>query len=307
MLKKVLISFLFAIFVLVSLYTNICYAESAKVTKENLTKTFEELVLSDSNEDNMDVLVEDDVIKFTVDNETCVVNYDLTGEPTFSTEISIEKGMSYEEVVKKIENLALPMLGYAVVAKIQGVEFQDSLMYYALTSAEEMLNSSYATENPYVIVDDLNNNGGIAIEKTDDPKTIYTSEFGDRVMEYVNAVCPEVQTESDSNQINSYTATTKRQNTTETSCKLLYTITVNTDADFSKIKGYTDEMFENDGADDEKNNSNDNKINSKVEVNIQKLPQTGEEKNVLLIALYTIIGICSITLITLLFISKKKK
>lgn len=397
MFKKVIISFLFAIIIFVSSFSNICNAASVKVTKENLTKAFEELVSSDINEDNMDILVEDDVIKITVDNESYNIDYDLTDKPTFSLEIPIEKGMSYEDFKKKTENLGAPIIGYAAVANIQGTGIEDA-MAYLMFSYMENISGSYSTEDSYVIVDDLNLQEGVTLEKTDDPKTIYTSEFGDKVMEYVNALYPETQTISDSDEINSYVMTIEKKDVTETSCKLVSKLKVNTDADFSKLNGYYNKVFHNgitkenaihvitlkvgqkckiqgingyqingdcveidretnemtaikvgeasgyfyignyateqekesfyitveentenetletiilkikDTDDSDKSNA-DTETNKENNVqnstaNIQKLPETGEEKNMLLVVLYTVVGICSISLITLL---KKRK
>jgi len=307
MIKKVLMSFLFAIFVFVSLCTNICNAASVKVTKENLKEAFQKFVSSELNEDNYSISVADDVINITADNESHSLNYDLTDKPTFSIEIPIEKGMSYEEFKKTGEDLSLLLLGYLAVANIQGVEMEDAVHYFSFSYLGAALNGYYSTENSYSIVDDLNLEEGVTIQKNDDPKTIYTSEFGDRVMEYVTATYPETQEVSDSDGINSYVMMMERKDTTETSCKLVYTLRVNVDSDFSQLQGYA-EKIENSFTNNDTSKENLNSTNNNEDIaNLNKIPQTGEEKNRFLIVLYTIVSVCSICLITLLFVSKRKK
>ena len=310
MLRKFLISFIFAIFIFASLYTNICNATSVKVTKENLREAFQRFVSSDENEEKYSISVLDEIIKITSNNENYTIKYDLSDKPTFSIEILIEKGMSYEEFKKQTEDINAPILGcYGAVANIQEVEFEDAIAYFALSYLSGVLNGSFSSQDSYIIVDDLNLEEGVEIQKNDDPKTIYTSEFGDRVMEYVNALYPEKQTISDSDEMNSYVMTIEKKEATETSCKLVYTLQVNTDAGFTQLQDYvekTENSFTNNDTSKENINST-NKENSNNIANLNKLPQTGEEKNIYLNILYTIIGVCSISLITILYKSKKTK
>lgn len=236
MLKKIFMSLLFAIFIFVSLYTNICYAAPVKVTKENLNEAFKKLVSSGEVEEKLDIVVLDDTIKLTVEDESYILKYDLTDEPTFSIEIPIEKGMNYEEFKEKTGNLILPMCGYAAVANVQGTKIEDAISYIMLSYFKTALGSGSLNENPYVIVEGT---------KEGNDKTIYTSEFGDRVMEYVNATYSETETMSDSDEINSYKFKIEKKDVTETSCKLVSTLSINLDADFSKLSEYSNGIFDN--------------------------------------------------------------
>ncbi len=242
--KNILITILLFTAILIQLNTT-CFATFIPVTDENLTDTFEKFESSEANKDNYNISVSNNVINITIDNENYVLNYDLTDKPTFSFELPIEKGMSYEEFKKQTDNLILPMLGYIAVANIQGVEFEDASIYFLLSYLESSFNGSLDSNNSYIIIDDLNTEDGTIIE-SNNQNTIYTSEFGDRVIEYVNAIYPETQNISDAKGANSYVFTVEKQDMTETSCKLVATLTVNTDADFSKLKEIVDSFIYSD-------------------------------------------------------------
>lgn len=395
-MKKILYLF----FILIFMCTNVCYATVVKITDKNLNSALQKIVSSSENKEGYIISVANKVITITVDNESYTINYDLTDKPTFSLEVPIQKGMNYDDFKEKTGNLILPMLGYIAVANIQGVEIKDANAYFLFSYLGSALNGSFLTQSSYTIVDDLKLEEGVTIEKTDDPKTIYTSEFGERVMEYVNNMYKEKQSISDSTGINSYTLDIEKIETTETSCKLVSKLIVNPDANFSKIIGYTDKMensFMNkditkENADytltlkvgqkckiesDKKINGHEfyssdcikinddhteitaikvgetngyfyignvkksiyitveeNTDNSPLEtltlkinsvanktsdknnsqtqtqtenkIDIDTLPRTGEEINVLLIVLYIVVGICSVALVTLVIMKKRK-
>lgn len=237
MLKKCLYLFL----VLVILCTNICYATVVTVTDENLKDALQKFSSSEANEENYNITVSNNSIIMSANNETYTLKYDLSNKPTFIFEIPIEKGMSYDDFKKQTDNLMLPMVGYIAVANIQGVAVEDASAYFLFSYLGSAFNGSFSfnSSNSYMIIDDTIE--GVTIE-SDNPKAIKVSEFGERVMEYVNTVYPETQSVSDTEGINSYTLTVERKDTTETSCKLVSTLSVNLDADFSKIIGYTQQM-----------------------------------------------------------------
>lgn len=236
-MKKVLI-ISFLIFTILFSFFNTSYAAVA-VTKENLSKAFESLVSSKANEDNCSFSVIDNVINITEDSETYALNYDLTDKPTFSFEIDIKKGISYEDFQNKYDNISLPMYGYIAVANIQGVKLEDAATYFLFSYLGSALGSA-STNNGYIIYDDTSASEGVTLERDENSKTILVSEFGDRVMEYVNSLYPQTVTISDSEGINSFTMTIEKKDVTETSCKLVSTLSVNTDADFSNLNGTMD-------------------------------------------------------------------
>ena len=242
MLKKKLkkFSLVFTI-ILLLIAINTSYA-AVPVTEDNLKSSLQKFSESEANEDNYNITVENGQINISVENQTYNIKYDLTAKPVFTMEIPIQLGMTYEDFTTKTDGLLLTMLGYVAVANVQGVEIEDASAYFLFSYLSGALaNGGLSTENSYVIVDDLNMSEGVTIERTDDPKMIYTSEFGNKVMEYVNNMYNEKQTASDSNGINSYVFSVERTEVTDTSCKLLSTLTVNTDDDYSQIKGYAEQ------------------------------------------------------------------
>lgn len=225
------------IFLLNTLFCN-CYATFVTVTKENLNESLQKLISTDEDYINDKITVSDKVITLTTDGKNYSLNYDLTNKPTFSFEIPIQKGMSYADFEDQTDSLYyLPFLGYIAVANIQGLEFEEATTYFMMTYLSGAFNGSWSSEDSYVIVDDTDLSDGVTIKG--DSKTIYASEFGERVMEYVNATYEELTTVTDKTSgINSYELTIEKKDVTETSCKLVSSLTVNVDADFSKIKEY---------------------------------------------------------------------
>lgn len=308
-MKKVINIIILMFFIIVFICNNV-YAEYITVTDENLIASLQKFGESEANEEsNYKISVSNNVITISVDNENYVLNYDLINKPTFSVEMTIEKGMSYDEFEKISDNLVLPMIGYVAVADIQEINMEDALIYFAFTFLGSALSGSGTSENSYVIVDDVNVSEGVTIEKTNDSKTIYVSEFGDRVIEYIDSMYKEKQDISDASGINSFSFSIEKQDTTETSRKLIATLSVNTDADFSKINGYADglkDSFINEDISGENTqDDSETKVENKIDIDI--LPKTGEKINVFLIVLYIIVGICSIALITLFLTKKNRK
>ena len=242
-IKKIGILIIY-IFVLNSLFIN-CYATN-DINKENINKSLQQFVSSGANGDNYQIAVSDNTITITVDEKSYILNYDLTEKPKFTLEIPIQQGMSYEDFKEQTERIVLPIVGYIAVANIQGVELEDASAYILMSYIGDATNGSWSSDNSYVIVDDTNLSDEVTIDKSEsDSKTIYVSEFGERVMEYVNDIYKDKQTITDAtNGIDSYEWIIEKKDVTETSCKLVSTLSVNTNADFSKIKGYANGISE---------------------------------------------------------------
>ena len=305
-MKKV-INIIVLMFLVILFICNSVYAATIPVTDENLIESFQKFVKSGANEENYKISVSNNLITVSVDNENYIMKYDLTDKPTFSLEVPIEKGMSYDDFEKQTGNLILPMLGYIAVADIQGIKMEDASAYFLFSYLGSALNGSVSSENSYIIVDDLNGSEGVKIENTDDSKIIYASEFGDRIIEYIDNIYKEKQNISDESGINSFSSSIEKQDITETSRKLITTLSVNIDADFSKINGYVEGLKGSSDKDKaEENTQKDSETKVDNELNIDTLPKTGEETNIFLIVLYIIVATCSIALIALLLKRKRK-
>lgn len=275
-IKNIFIIFLLSIFMIMSI-SSMTYAVSVKVTDENLKSALQKFVSSSDNDKNYKITVENNQIKITSDDGNYTLNYDLTNKPTFTYETEVKQGMSYKDFQEKTGGSSSTMLGYVAVANIQGVEYEDSVAYFAmclLASAFSSMSSSN-TNNSYIIYDDTELSEGVTIEKDpNDTKTIYASEFGNHVMEYVNSMYAEKQSFKDTDGLNTFEMATERKDVTSTSCKLVTTLTVDIDADFSQMKGYAEQMANsfngNNNDNNNSNNSNDNSSNN----NSDKTPTT---------------------------------
>ena len=223
-----------------------CYATAVTVTKENLNASLQKFVSSSENDKDYKINVSDDIITIVSDGKNYNLNYELTEKPKFTFEVPIEKGMSYKEFEEQTGKMTLPMIGYIAVANIQGVEIDDASTYFLLSYLKNGLSGSWSSKDSYVIIDDTNLSDGVTIDKSNQSsKTIYASEFGEKVMEYVNYTYKDKQTITDaSSGINTYEFTVERKDVTETSCKLVSSLTVNVDSDFSKIKDYESKVEE---------------------------------------------------------------
>ena len=255
MSKKFFIKCLCIFFICIFLYTTMSYATWVTVTDENLEQALEKFETSDSDTGNYEITVSNNIINITADNVTYELNYDLTDAPTFWVETStIEQGMTYEDFQAETEKLVLPMIGYIAVANVQGIEIEDGMLYFMMSYLGNALNNPSGGDS-YVIVNDMDSEVDII---PDGANVIYASEFGDRVMEYVNSLYENGNSISDSNQFDTYTMTVEKEDSTETSCKLVSTLTVNMDA-VMEIK---------------KNLKNDQKIIMvKMEINPKKIIQ----------------------------------
>ena len=230
--------------------------------------------------------------------------------------------MSYNEFEEKTGGLIASAVGYGAVANIQGANIEDAssyiLFHLLFTGLSKGISASSSKEGYYTIVDDTKE-GTTIVKDPNDEKTIYVSEFGNHVMEYVNSLYGEKQTFSDADELNTYEMTIERKDVTPTSCKLVSTLTVNTDADFSKVNGYAQQMTEqmveslgnslSNSLNESLINKSDNKAKDSENktADLSAIPKTGEENSIVLNILYTVILLASIGVVCLIITKKNKK
>ena len=240
-LKRIFVISMIFILILGNLYLS-SYAASIEITKDGLKNSLNNYADSDVNVNGYKFIIDDSIITITENLNEYKLKYDLTNKPTFSYEVEVKQGMSYDEFENKSNELTLPFICYSAIANINGIDFKDSELYYALNLLSVGLSELSNNNSNYIIVkDNKNNSDNINVEITSNSsKTIHESEFGDHVMEYVNSLYNEKTSYKDSEGINSYEWILEKKNITDTSCTLSSTISINTDADFSKIKSYMD-------------------------------------------------------------------
>lgn len=292
------------VFMILALCT-ISNAAKVEVTKEKLTETFKKFLESENNEDAMNAEVLDDIIKISSGEDEYEIKYDLKDKPTFIVEALIKDGMSFEDFEDELNKSMLLMLGYIGVANIQGVTIEDSGAYFSLWYLSQAFNG--VSNSQYIIYDDANTTDNMIPETNENQKLIKQSEFHKYVMEYINSVYKDDINLKDSNGINSFEWTMKREDVTDSSCKLVSTMSIDLDADFSKIEKLVDDMEDSFNTTVD-NSTKENVIGNEVEnetnqeknttVNINSIPKAGIEfgtKDILKIIIFvSVLSICII-------------
>lgn len=245
MVKKIFNIICIFIIIILNIYS-ITYATTVQVTRENLTEAFQNIM--DSNLKGRiglsNIEVEEDKINFMIDSEEFEISYDLTNEPTFIAEMNIQDGMTYDEYESEEAKMSGTILGYVAVANINNVDIDNALMYILLSYMEE--GASVLEESEYTIYDDRNVDEGVEGDVTVEGKTVIkASEFGNYAMDYVNSIyANDPIVISDAKNTNTYEITMERQEITDTSCKVVMSLKVNADADFSELTQLEEEKPE---------------------------------------------------------------
>lgn len=288
--KQVFLICLLVVFISINI-SPISFA-SVKVTDENLKSSLAKI--ADKAKASID-LANNKITITSTDGSTTAMNYDLTNKPTFWCEFEAKQGMSYDEFEEKSTEGLSTMLAYAAVADIEGADIEDAMTYFTLCMFAGALDGKEAT---YVVYDDT---AGEQAPTTTSAKAIKKSEFGNYVMEYVNSLYEAKSTFSDSEQISSFELSSEKKDTTDTSCKIVTTLTVNIDADFTKIKEYisnnksntsngennSEENIQNSGIFNSSQNSGNANVNKTSNTNSlpkTELPKAGNKDAIILIA-----------------------
>lgn len=242
------------IVVLISGFVINCYAATentdtvSKITKEQLNEKFSELkeYINSSDEEESskieEIVVGDKTIEVTTSDDKYEINYELGSKTTFSIETEIKQGMSYDDYKKNTARIDNVFWGYCAVANILGIKYEDSAMYYMLSRLSG-IDGSESTGNSYTIYTPV---PGVTLVDPDE-NVIISTEFGNRAMEYFNSVYQKDKyTYNDSEEYNTFECVTEKKEKTDTFCKLVETLTINTEADFSKINGKADSLLDKD-------------------------------------------------------------
>lgn len=317
MLKKVITIILFIILICINFFTQISNAVFVRMTDENLKSTFENSIKSKASEGGYnisDISVVDNIIEMIVNGKKYTLNYNLTDKPTFFLEIPIKKGMSYQEFINITNEkiLVLPLLGYIAFTDIQGIDYEDLQSYLIGLYLSSRIDGTFSLngQSSYEIVDDLNSQNNI--EKDENSKIIYTSDFPEKVIEYVNDLYSQNQIFTDENGINSFTLTIEKKEETKEICKIISTITINPESDYSSlIKQQNNKETEEENKDistSEQSNTetkqsntkekqysesptNNNNNNNDKTISGTKLPKTGKNNMIIIIAFLGLIAI----------------
>lgn len=270
-MKKVGYLIICVVFFIIMFY-NTAYAEFISVNKEKLEETLSNIDIEG------EVSVTDDTISVKTDEYNFLVKYDLSNKPTFWCETEINNNISEDEYSHIMQSLGMPLtLGYYPVAIIQGVDksILVDLTYNLITNGYPSNSSQY--------------------------NAISGEYYGDNILEIAQEMWKNKATSRD--EFNTYEWTIETKDYTDTSCKVISTVIVNTEADFSKLKETRKEEMNtsnNDSKplDNEKEENEENKVTDNAKNNdVKKLPRSGKTTNNLTIALYCIIIVCTFSII----------
>lgn len=128
------------LFVLVSTYS---YA--AEITKESLTKFFEDFVKKETNEGDLEgsIEVNDAEIIIESQQEEYKMQYDLTDKPTFTIDMVFKDGMTYDECSEEASKIFIPLYGFMAVAGINGADADEAMLYGMFSIMEKLSEQGY--------------------------------------------------------------------------------------------------------------------------------------------------------------------
>ena len=214
---------------------NMVYA-SVTVTEENLREAFQSFTNSEDNKGNYEITLENNIMNIKANGENYQLEYDLTDNPTFSLSVSVNNNMEYAEFKDKLDRLILPLFGYVGVAKVNGIEEKDSMIYWFLSYMSKADYSSINEKN--IIYDDTVSDADLVIDNSSN-NIIYASQFKGKAMQYINNCYKDVQIISDNDTLNTYELKIEKKNVTESSCDLVSTLTIDKNAYFTPLNGYS--------------------------------------------------------------------
>lgn len=222
-----------------------------QVTKDNLTQSLPNIMSTEVVQQYgiSNMTVGENTISVTSSLGQYDIKYDLSNEPTFTTEADVTENMTSSEYTADSQTAGL-MAIYGAIASINGVDANTALQYFALSFLSSVTNSD--TTSSTIPTDD--------------------EEFGKKMLEEIKKTYAEPKIYDDSQSFNTYELTFEAQDITETSCKVVVTLKIKADADFSRINQM--------GADEEdpsENNQNENLQNQGGLTTNNQTTQTNEQ------------------------------
>lgn len=286
--QKIIKIIIILIIILFILYSN-CYAAIAQVTKESLSQELQNVISNDELDLGISQLnVGDNTISLTYDNQELEMQYDLSNEPTFSFSFDVQQGMTPMEYAIQNQNAGIVVVPYISIASLNNVIPKEAFLYYAMTLLESA--------------------GGINIDSS------INSQIDNNIIEYLKSSYGEPQIYNDSQYGNTYELTTELQDVTDTSCRVVGTMRINPNGDFSKVHEYA-EMIKDSFQGGQNNgntisggeissvveqniiNQNNNQINSNKNLSNDKIAEKQLPKTGINILLYAILGITIVFII----------
>ncbi len=227
MIKKLLCVILIFSIILGSVCS---FAFSVPLTKDSLESGFKAFEKSTANSSNMKLnSIGSDTITFKAGNYSYNVKYSLKGDPTFTYELTINKGMSYEDYENKTAGVACPTMAFFAIAYSQGATIDKVVSYFTnatLSSVFSQLDSgAIKSSGSIMVVAD-----GVNVTSSSG-KVIKASQFGNYAIDYAKTIYGNGATIRDS----LFEYSTELKDISSTSCKLISKMVVKQNGDYSSM------------------------------------------------------------------------
>ena len=227
-----------------------CKVLAVELTDENLESSLSGLInykVTDSDGDQEDIGIlesyslntDDKKLTLTSDGETYIMDYTLGETPTFTYSRDITKSITYDEYSDQNDSF-IWMIPYVVVAKTQGVNYEDALIYdykLLLNILEENIVS--LMDDSVIIVDDdvdISEYSGTVVRE---------SEYGTYIVDYIKNTYGSTQTLFQDNGIDlfdTFKVEVYATNPTDNSVTINYKLTIDTTKDFSQMNGLFEQL-----------------------------------------------------------------
>ena len=247
----------------------------------------------------------------TTDDETLKSYYKINDNNTitFTTSGRFYKGMTYEEYKNADIGLVMGMIEYGIISQINKVKIKDSMVYYGLSILQFALGPSTGTGSSkpsfIVVPDDQETTADEGVQ------VIKESEFGQYSLDlakkqYVDSFNKQVLKDNQEGMINSYSYGYSNDLSLiqkEDEFYIIGELTINPNADFSKLVGFADKISDTPDTDtsdkdsDTKDGNTSDNVNKEIKstTDEETNPKTGIENNYLILGISLILGIFMLT------------
>ena len=247
----------------------------------------------------------------TTDDETLKSYYKINDNNTitFTTSGRFYKGMTYEEYKNADIGLVMGMIEYGIISQINKVKIKDSMVYYGLSILQFALGPSTGTGSSkpsfIVVPDDQETTADEGVQ------VIKESEFGQYSLDlakkqYADSFNKQVLKDDQEGMINSYSYGYSNDLSKipgliqkEDEFYIIGELTINPNADFSKLVGFADKISDTPDTDtsdkdsDTKDGNTSDNANEEIKstTDEETNPKTGIENNYLILGISLILGI----------------
>lgn len=227
-----------------------CKVLAVELTDENLSSSLEGMlhykVVNDNGEledagflDSYTLNTDDKKVTLVSDGDTYIMDYTLGENPTFTYSRDITSSLTYDEYINQNDGL-MWMLPYMLVAKAQGVKYEDALMYNYGMIMDLLGNSNMNFMNDSVTI----------IEDNEDPSNysgnvVRKSEYGQYIVDFIKNRYTTIQTVFQDNGTDFYDTfkvEAYATNPQDHSVTINYKLTMDTTKDYSQMNGLYDKL-----------------------------------------------------------------